>query len=92
MITSQGAGGAKDTALIEGNIPGVELFTMFYSYASAFLDRQISLGRDLGTALKGGSGQLATELPLLSARASLLQVLLEDLISQAVGASEGPGR
>ena len=31
VITSQGAGGAKDTTLIEINIPGVELFTMFYS-------------------------------------------------------------
>lgn len=93
VITSQGAGGAKDTALIEGNIPGVELFTMFYSYASAFLNRQVSLGRDLGKSMAGGPGRLAAELPLLSARASLLlvlPVLLEDLIGQAIGASEGP--
>lgn len=92
VITSQGAGGAKDTALIEGNVPGVELFTMSYSYASAFLNRQVSMGRQLGKAIEGGPGRLEAELPLLSARASLLLVLpviLDDLIGQLTGASEG---
>ena len=93
VIVSQGAGGAKDTALIEGNVPGVELFTMFYSYASAFLQRQVSMGRQLGKALEGGPRQLASELPLLSARMTMLLVLpviLDDLISRAAGSAEEP--
>jgi hypothetical protein len=93
MIASQGAGGAKDQALIEGNIPGVELFTMFYSYANAYFNRQMTLGRDVGKSLQGGPGQFFAELPLLSARfacLSVVPVILEELISQAIGQSDGP--
>lgn len=54
LIASQSAGGAKDQALIEANIPGIELFTMFYSYANAYFNRQLTLGRDGGKSLLGG--------------------------------------
>src|SRR5690606_34324274 len=93
VITAQGGGSAKDTALIEGNIPVVEWLTMFYSYGSAYLNQQITLGRDIGKAVEGGPARLMAEMPLLMARASLLMVLpviLDDLVDQAVGASDGP--
>src|SRR5690606_12303938 len=51
VITAQGGGSAKDTALIEGNIPVVEWLTMFYSYGSAYLNQQITLGLDIGDAV-----------------------------------------
>ncbi len=93
VIASQGAAGAKDTALIEANIPGVELFTMFYSYANAYLQRQITLGRDVGKAVEGGPARLFAEMPALSARffyLSILPVLLDEVISQVIGQSDGP--
>jgi hypothetical protein len=93
LIASQGAGGAKDQALIEANIPGIELFTMFYSYANAYFNRQLTLGRDVGKSLQGGPAQFFAELPVLSARFAYLAVvpvILEELIAQAVGQSDGP--
>jgi hypothetical protein len=88
---SQGAGGAKDTAIVEG-MPGAELFTMFYSYASAFLQRQAHLVRDTGKARQRGA--LFASLPNAAARLALvavIPVILEDLINQAVGSADGPG-
>ncbi|MCY7290256.1 MAG: hypothetical protein LH624_18940, partial [Cryobacterium sp.] len=92
VITSQGAGGAKDTAMIEGNIPGVEWFTMFYSYGSAYLNRQASIGRDIGKSIDGGVSALVAALPLHMARLSflcVLPVIMDDLFNQASGAEDG---
>ncbi|KGM54669.1 hypothetical protein N800_06735 [Lysobacter daejeonensis GH1-9] len=94
VITAQGAGGAKDTALIEGDVMFLEWLTMFYSYGSAYLNRQVSMGRDIGRALDGGPGRLMAELPLLSARALFLvavPVILDDLINRGIGAEDGEG-
>ena len=93
VITSQGAGGAKDTALIEGNIPFLEWLTMFYSYGSAYLNRQVSMGRQLGKGVEGGLPRIAAELPLLVARGLFLcviPVILDDLINLASGAADAP--
>lgn len=92
--SGQGAGNPMDTALIEQSIPVVEWLTMFYSYASAYLNRQITLGRDVGKAVKGGPRALLLEMPLLSARFAMLAVfpvIAEELINIAVGASKGAG-
>lgn len=93
VLRSQGGGGAKDTAIIEG-MPGAELFTMFYSYASAFLQRQVTLGRDVGVASRDGGKMAAfAMLPHAAARLALgamIPVLLESLINQATGAADPP--
>jgi hypothetical protein len=94
VITAQGAGGAKDTALIEGQVPFLEWLTMFYSYASAFLNRQVTMGREVGKSVEGGLPRLAAEMPLLAARAVFLfivPVILDDLVNQLTNAEDGPG-
>ncbi|RSY83109.1 acetyltransferase [Sphingomonas koreensis] len=55
--SSQGASGAKDLAAVargDGKWgEALKFFTMFYSYLSAFHQRQRSLGRDIASAVRG---------------------------------------
>src|SRR5690606_12114897 len=73
---SQGAGAAKDLAAIQrGKGAGGEaakLLTMFYSYMSAFYQRQRTLARDYGTAFRTGNVQ---DFPGLLARPVMLYFL-----------------
>lgn len=47
---TQGSGAAKDLAAVQRNSEWMRLATMFYSYASAFYNRQRNLGRDAAGA------------------------------------------
>jgi hypothetical protein len=47
---TQGSGAAKDMAAVQRNNEWMRLATMFYSYASAFYNRQRNLGRDAAGA------------------------------------------
>lgn len=78
---SQGAGGPKDLAAVQRGKgawgEALKLMTMFYSYMSAFYQRQRRLGRDVGKAS-------AKDVPGLLARAWWLLVvppLLAELLS-----------
>lgn len=87
---SQGAGGVKDEATIE-NQPVAEWFLTFYSYFSTYLNEQITLGR--ATKSAATNRKLMAMMPVLASRAALLMILppiLEDLVNQAIGRSEGP--
>lgn len=83
---SQGSGAAKDLAAIQsGRGPAGEalkLMTMFYSYMSAFYQRQRSLGRDV----RNGS---VKDMPALLARAWWLIVVPPVLAELLAG--RGPG-
>jgi hypothetical protein len=87
---SQGAGAAKDLAAVQtGKGTGGQLFqflTTFYSFVSAYFQRQRSFGRDLVRAKP-------KDIPDLMARAWWLFVvtpLLPELIKMAMGAGSGP--
>lgn len=49
--STQGAGAAKDLAAVQRSSEWMKLATMFYSYASAFYNRQRNLGRDTRRAI-----------------------------------------
>jgi len=70
---SQGSGAAKDLAAIQRGKGAAgeagKLLTMFYSYMSAFYQRQRTLARDYGTAFRTGSVQ---DFPGLLARTVML--------------------
>lgn len=70
---SQGSGAAKDLAAIQRGKGAAgeagKLLTMFYSYMSAFYQRQRTLGRDYGTAFRTGS---VKDFPGLLARTMML--------------------
>ena len=70
---SQGAGAAKDLAAIQRGKGAAgeagKLLTMFYSYMSAFYQRQRTLARDYGTAFRTGN---VKDFPGLLARTMLL--------------------
>jgi hypothetical protein len=87
---SQGSGAAKDLAAIQrgtGTMGALaKLTTMFYSYMSAFYQRQRTLGRDVGAAI---SERDARALPGLMARAWWLLVVPP--ILNEVLAGRGPG-
>lgn len=63
---TQGSGAAKDLAAVQRNNEWMRLATMFYSYASAFYNRQRNLGRDAAGAWREKD---AKALPSLVARA-----------------------
>src|SRR3546814_8348248 len=63
---SQGAGAAKDLAAVQRGTEFAKLAVMFYSYASAFYNRQATLARDIGGAVRGGDTK---DFPRLLARA-----------------------
>ena len=73
---SQGAGAGKDLAAIQRGKGAAgeagKLLTMFYSYMSAFYQRQRTLARDYGTAFRSGSVQ---DFPGLLARTVMLYFL-----------------
>lgn len=73
---SQGAGSAKDLAAVQrgtGRYGEVfKLLTMFYSYMSAFYQRERTLGRDIGQAVRERNYRMT---PQLLARAWWLVVL-----------------
>jgi hypothetical protein len=86
---SQGAGSPKDLAAIQrGTGKWGELLrisTMFYSYMSAYYQRQRTLGRDIGTAVREGDIRAT---PRLVARAWWL-VVVPPLLSEIL-AGRGP--
>ncbi|EQB06233.1 hypothetical protein [Sphingobium baderi] len=73
---SQGSGAAKDLAAIQRGKGAAgeagKLLTMFYSYMSAFYQRQRTLARDYGTAFRTGDVQ---DFPGLLARTVMLYFL-----------------
>jgi len=83
---SQGAGAPKDLAAIARGTgkwgEALKLMTMFYSYMSAFYQRERTLGRDIMAARKVG------DLPALLARAWWL-IVVPPLLSQIL-AGRGP--
>lgn len=81
-----GAGGAKDLPAIMRGPEGVKLLTMFYSYFSAYYNRQRAWGRDARKAIENGD---YADFPSLLARQVFMTIgpaLLADMI---VG--KGPG-
>lgn len=83
---SQGAGGAKDLAAIQRQNEGTKLITMFYSYFSAYYNRQRTWGRAAKKAIANGE---FADLPQLLAQQVFMTVgpaLIADLV---VG--KGPG-
>jgi len=87
---SQGAGAAKDLAAIQRGKGAAgeagKLLTMFYSYMSAFYQRQRTLNRDYGKAIRTGSVQ---DFPGLLARTAMLY-LIPTIASELI-AGRGPG-
>ena len=87
---SQGAGAAKDLAAIQRGKGAAgeagKLLTMFYSYMSAYYQRQRTLARDYGTAFRTGSVQ---DFPGLLARTVMLY-LIPTIASELI-AGRGPG-
>lgn len=57
---TQGAGGPKDLAAIQRNNEATKLLTMFYSYFSAYYNRQRAWGRDVKKKIASGEGDFAT--------------------------------
>ncbi|MFC0204737.1 hypothetical protein [Novosphingobium soli] len=90
---SQGAAGPKDLAAIQRGTgrwgEALKLMTMFYSYLSAFYQRQRTLARDL----RGEDVRRPRNMPRLAARAFFLLILpplLTEILRGAVGAPAGP--
>lgn len=87
---SQGAGSAKDLAAIQrgtgkwGEL--LKISTMFYSYMSAFYQRQRTLGRDVAGAVRDGNVAMT---PGLLARAWWL-IVVPPVLSELL-AGRGPG-
>lgn len=87
---SQGAGDVKDVALIE-NVAFLELFIPFYSYASAYLNEQITILQKAGQAKK--AKRLTVEAPMIAtslAMLTLTPMILDTLISVMLGKTELP--
>jgi len=84
---SQGSGSPKDLAAIARGTgqwgQALKLMTMFYSYMSAFYQRQRSLGRDIAGVRKVG------DVPAVLARAWWL-IVVPPLMAQILGGN-GPG-
>jgi len=75
-----GSGGAKDLPAIMRGPEGVKLLTMFYSYFSAYYNRQRAWGRDARRAIENGE---YSDFPSLLARQVFMTIgpaLLADLI------------
>lgn len=68
---SQGSGGAKDLAAVQRNSELTKLVTMFYSYFSAYYNRQRTWGRDAKRAIKAGE---VREFPDLLARQVMMTI------------------
>jgi hypothetical protein len=77
---SQGANAAKDLAAVQRGHEFWKLATMFYSYASAFVNRQHAIAWDAGDAVRGRKISAAPELVARSfwlfAAAPLMQALI----------------
>lgn len=69
---SQGAGGAKDLAAVQRNSELIKLVTMFYSYFSAYYNRQRTWGMDAKKAIMAGEYR---ELPDLLARQVFMTII-----------------
>ncbi len=69
---SQGAGGAKDLAAIQRNSELTKLVTMFYSYFSAYYNRQKNWGIDAKRAIMSGE---VREFPDLLARQVFMTII-----------------
>lgn len=86
---SQGSGAAKDLAAIQRGTgkwgEAAKLMTMFYSYFSAVYQRQRTLGRDTGAAVREGRTR---DFPALLARAWWL-IVVPPILSQLL-AGRGP--
>lgn len=83
---TSGAGGAKDLAAIQRQNEGTKLITMFYSYFSAYYNRQRTWGRAAKKAIQNGT---FSDVPSLLAQQVFMTIgpaVLADLI---VG--QGPG-
>lgn len=81
-----GSGGAKDLAAVtRGKNEAAKLITMFYSYFSAYYNRQRSWGRDALKAIKGGEYE---DFPSLLARQVFMTVIPAVLGRLIVG--QGP--
>jgi hypothetical protein len=83
---TQGSGGAKDLAAITRQNEATKLVTMFYSYFSAYYNRQRAWGRDAKRAIEAGE---FADFPSLLARQVFMTIgpaLVAELI---VG--QGPG-
>lgn len=68
---SQGSGGAKDLAAVQRNSELTKLVTMFYSYFSAYYNRQRTWGADAKRAIKAGE---VREFPDLLARQVMMTI------------------
>ncbi len=79
---SQGAGGAKDLAAVQRSNELVKMLTMFYSYFSAYYNRQKAWGRDAKRALASGEMQ---EFPALLARQIAMTIVPAVLGDMLVG-------
>lgn len=79
---SQGAGGAKDLAAVQRSNELVKMLTMFYSYFSAYYNRQKAWGRDAKRALASGEMQ---EFPALLARQIAMTIVPAVLGEMLVG-------
>lgn len=87
---SQGAGDVKDVALVE-NVAFLELFITFYSYASAYLNEQITILKKAGKAKK--ANRLIVEAPTIAtslAMLTLTPMVLDTLISMMLGKADLP--
>ncbi|UXC93134.1 acetyltransferase [Sphingobium sp. RSMS] len=86
---SQGAGAAKDLAAIQRGKGAAgeagKLLTMFYSYMSAYYQRQRTIARDYGTAFRTGS---VKDFPGLLSRTVMLY-LIPTIASELI-AGRGP--
>lgn len=83
---SQGGGGAKDLAAIQRQNEGTKLVTMFYSYFSAYYNRQRTWGRDAKRAIQRGD---YADFPSLLARQVFMTIGPAVLSQLLVG--QGPG-
>lgn len=87
---SQGAGAPKDLASIQRGTgkwgEALKLLTMFYSYLSAFYQRERTLGRDVQTAVRERDVSMT---PQLAARAWWL-IIVPPLLAEML-AGRGPG-
>lgn len=87
---SQGSGGAKDLAAVQRRNELTKLVTMFYSYFSAYYNRQRTWGRDAKKALQSGEYK---EFPELLARQVFMTigpaVVAELLVGRGPSDDEG---
>ncbi len=87
---SQGAGETKDTALVE-NVAFLELFIPFYSYASAYLNEQITILNKAGQYKR--AKRLMLEAPTIATATTMLvmtPMIMDTLIAYALGKMDLP--